>query len=459
VVLGSTAPLFAFEGVVNALPLTGFRPWLQPFSTMFPQLALLLILVSWIGVFPTRAEAPFAAEARISRQQLQETVLPYWYDTAIDWDRGGYVLCDDARKGKCVPEEKQIVTQARMVWAFSLAHRLGLSVGGRDYLKAAAHGVKFLRERFLDREYGGYFWSVHLDGTPRDLRKRLYGEAFVVYALVEYYRASGDREALKEARALFQVIQERAHDSVHRGWNEHFERNWTPLPAKDPQAIVEVAGYRSANTHLHLMEAFSELFVETRDPAVKAALEESLALNQKYFYPLDPARSAFHFQPDWKPVTDPASAGLSYGHNVEFAWLMVRAEEALGRPPTWPHFHQHVEHALRVGSDSVRGGIYNRGIGNEPATDRDKIWWVQSEMLAALSYGLRNRPEDPRYREALTRLWTWIQQHQTDPKSGIWLDTVTETGAPKASALAHNWKANYHDVRALVIFEQQFRKR
>ena len=403
-------------------------------------------------ICPGVKAAGFDTEAYVALRQVREQAMPYWYETAIDWKRGGYVLCDDAKSGRCTPDEKQIVTQARMIWGFSLAHRKSLSTSELDYLKAASHGVRFLRERMRDREQGGYYWSVGLDGQPKDTRKRLYGEAFVVYALVEYSRASGDRTALADALELFREIQKRAHDAKNGGWNEHFDRHWKPMVSKDPAAIVEVAGYKSANTHLHLMEAFTELYAETQDAEVRSALEESLRLNQQYFYPSDPARSAFHFQPDWKPVTDSSSAGLSYGHNVEFAWLMLRAEEVLRRPLSWSHFHHHLEHAIRYGTDPARGGTYNRGQGNQPATDRNKVWWVQAEMLAALSYGLQDRPNDPTYTQTLRQLWNWIIQHQMDPHSSIWIDTVTESGDIQSAGLAHNWKANYHDIRALMIF-------
>lgn len=412
----------------------------------------LLVTVGLAG-----AGAPdFSDEARAWRRQLAERVLPYWYDTAVDWERGGFTLADDAVTGRGTAGEKQIVTQARMVWGFSLADRKGFSNPQRNYRKAAAHGVKFLREKFRDPEHGGYYWSVTLDGQPRDPRKRLYGEAFVIYALVEYYRASLEHAALEDALELFHEIQRRAHDPKQRGWHEHFERDWNPLPAGSRDAIVEVAGYKSANTHLHLMEAFTELYAETKDPAVKEALEECLRLNQKYFYPRNPAKSAFHCEPDWKPVTKASSAGLSYGHNVEFAWLMIRAEETLGRSPSWNHFHAHVEHTLRCGTDHDRGGIYNRGKGNEPAHDTLKVWWSQAEMVAALTVGLRRQPDNAAYTDALRKLIRWCDTQQTDPKSGIWLDTVTADGRPKASGLAHNWKANYHDVRAMLMFVEGF---
>jgi mannobiose 2-epimerase len=203
------------------------------------------------------------------------------------------------------------------------------------------------------------------------------------------------------------------------------------------------------------MEALTELYEATRDPEVKQSLEEALRLNQVYFYPPDPGRSSFHRQPDWQEVTDPKSAGLSYGHNVEFAWLMIRAEQVLGREPSWKHFEAHLDHALKYGYDHERGGLYNRGSDNQPATDTDKVWWVQSEMLAALSDALKHQP-NVGYERALDQLIQFLVKYQINPPDGIWLDTVTAEGRPKSTAKAHNWKANYHDVRGLVKFIEAF---
>ena len=393
--------------------------------------------------------------ARELRAQLIEKVMPYWHNTAIDKQYGGYLLADDALRKVGPATEKQLVTQSRMIWGFSQAHIKKLGDGKHDYLKAAEQGYRFLLQHFKDPIHGGYFWATDVTGKPVNERKIVYGEAFVIYGLVEYYRASGDKEALRHAMDQFKVLQERAHDNKNGGWIEHFDRDWTPMLKPVPEAIVEVGGFKSANTHLHLMEAFAELYEATRDPDVRKAVEESLKINTKYFYPPDAGQSCFHRQLDWSPVTLPSSAGLSYGHNVEFAWLMIRAEQVLKRKPSWNHFNAHIDHALKYGYDHERGGLYSRGADDTPATDTDKVWWVQSEMLAALTDGLQNKPNED-WSKALDLLLKWIVTRQADPKDGIWLDTLTAEGKPKSSGKAHNWKANYHDVRALVKFIEAF---
>jgi len=411
------------------------------------------ILALGLGGKPAAA-ASLNETAQEWRATLVSKILPYWHDTAQDTKNGGYLLADDL-KGRGQATEKQLVSQARMIWGFAHAHRKGFSDERRDYLKAAAQGYRFLLAHFRDAEHGGYFWKTDLAGKVTNDRKIVYGQSFVIYALVEYHRASGDAEALRHARDLYQVLQGRSHDPRHGGWVEHFERNWTPLKPRDPKAEVEVAGLRSANTHLHLMEALTELYLDTGDKAVRKSLIEAVKINCEYFYPRNAGQSAFHRQPDWKPVTDPRSAGLSYGHNVEFAWLMAAAEKALGRRPSWAHFYAHLDHALKYGWDPLFGGLYALGEGDKPATKTDKVWWVQSEMMACLTDALLHK-DDPAYAEALEQLLRFVAAYQADPRDGIWLDTVTATGQPKSTGKAHSWKANYHDVRAIVKFIEAF---
>lgn len=389
-------------------------------------------------------------------RQLREKILPYWHDTTLDRTNGGYWLGDDI-SGRRAVKDKALVVQARMVWGFCHAHLYQYSDERRNYLEAARVGYRFLRDQMLDKQNGGYYWRVDGAGRPLQDRKIVYGQSFVIYALVEYYRATQHPEAIRLAMDLFFLLERKAHDREHGGWIEHFTADWQPVLTHDDQIFVEVGGYKSANTHLHLMEAFTELYMVTGDPTVRRALREALELNRRYFYPLQAGQSCFHRQLDWRPVTDPKSAGLSYGHNVEFAWLMVQAQKALGQKPDWPHFYAHVNHALQYGYDWERGGLYHRGVGDQPATDTSKVWWAEAELIAALSEALAQQP-NARYAEALQKQIQFIQQHQTDPQDGIWLDTVNADGTVRSGGKAHHWKANYHDVRAMVKFIQTFRR-
>jgi cellobiose epimerase len=435
-------------------------PAVKAFSPCRPGRLLLLALL-WASAASGYA-MDFSTPAREMKAQLAGKILPYWYHTGQDTKRGGYLLADDAINGRGTPDEKQIVTQSRMVWAFSLAQLEGYSDTNLNYLPAAAQGYHFLLGHFLDRQYGGYFWTTDLNGKPVNDCKLLYGQAFVIYAFVEYYRASGDKEALARAMDLYHTVQTHLYDTKNGGWFEHADRTWKPLAPGDRRNQVEVVGFKSANSHLHWMEALTELYETTHDPDVKKSLVEALRITATYFYPDDPSKCAFHRQFDWQPVTVASSAGLSYGHNVEFAWLMIRAENVLGRKPSWEHFYTLLNHALKNGYDHRRGGLYYRGFDDQPATDTEKVWWVQAEMLSALTDALKNQDqhpdpkEGPRCETALKQELIFITTSQVDPRTGIWLYAVTANGKPVDTTLANSWKANYHDVRAMMKFVDAF---
>ncbi len=382
-------------------------------------------------------------------EQLRDDVMPFWYTQAQDRQHGGYNL---------EAGSKQLVGQSRMIWGFSHAHLNGLSSSQHDYLAAARQGYKFLIDHFLDLEHGGYYWMTDAAGNMTNPNKMLYGQAFVIYGLVEYYRASGDAEALRHARSQFDVLQRQARDSQYGGWFEHFLADWTPVMKWQDGVSVEVPGYKSANAHLHLMEALTELYLESRDAEVRTALVESLKINRERFYPLDPALSAFHCQPDWSRAVDQGSQGLSYGHNVEFAWLMLHAERALDQPLSWPHFYAHVDHALQYGFDQQDGGLYNKGLGNEPAFDREKVWWAQAELIAALTTGLQHQHRE-RDIAALRKTVSFLRARMIDSADGIWIASIGPDGRVQSDSKKSHWKANYHDVRAMVMLARAFGRR
>src|SRR6266498_2650330 len=185
--------------------------------------ALMLLLAT--GPALARDLANYAADMR---EDLGDRILPYWHDTTLDTTNGGYVLADDVQ-GRRAATEKQLVTQSRLIWTFCRVHLRGYGDEKRNYLKAAEHGYRFLMDHFLDRKNGGYFWTTDLAGKVLNDRKILYGESFVLYALVEYYRASGDKESLRRAMDLYHEVQKRAHDPKNGGWFEHFTFDWTPI--------------------------------------------------------------------------------------------------------------------------------------------------------------------------------------------------------------------------------------
>jgi mannobiose 2-epimerase len=431
--------------------------WLALLSLLLPFGAGPAVAQSRAAQLSAEQAVRFAEQAERWRRQLSEQMMPFWYDTTLDPVDGGYLLPEAGTSNRL------LASQARLMWSFARAHRLGFRDPGRDYLAAASQGYRFLRANFRDPLNGGYYWMTSRDGRPLEQRKFLYGQACMLYGLVEYYRASGDAAALQDAIDLHHTIMERAHDPVNGGWGEHFEADWRPIAGTGTVGIG-IVGTKSGEAHLELMAALTELLRVTREtgaPAAAAevnvehALAEALEINLTHFFPPDAGAAYPYRQPDWQRPLGAKFREITYGHNVAFAWLMLEAQEALGREPLWQRFDALLQHALKYGFDHERGGLYAIGFGDRPALVTEKSWWGQAEMLAALTTSVRHRAA-PEHLRALEQLLTFLTSYQIDPRDGIWLDAVKADGSPWRTTKVHGRKTSFHELRALVRFIEAF---
>jgi len=395
---------------------------------------------------------------------LRDRMLPYWHKT-VD-ARGGYRVYDPGERSWRAQIKSMIrsshseslrglISQARLLWVFSHAHLLGYSTTQHDYLKAAAHGYSYLTETMLDREHGGCYWKTDVNRGVIEPHKILYGQAMAIYALVEYHRASGLFDALEYACSLYETVQKKFHDNVHGGWIEHCERDFTPLTCTGERlpGMPDVIGFKSGDAHLHWMEALTELYAEVRDASVRDSLVEVIELLCTRFYPPGVSESFEYLLPDWEAVSSNELSLVSHGHMVEFAWLLLHAQQALGINRDWDHFESLLRHSLRYGFDHERGGFYFRGKPNETACDTTKYWWVQAEGLSALTNAVAHSDE---YSEPLTQLVDWILNYQIRSDDGVWIVSTDTGGRPLNVKKAFEWKAAYHEVRAITKFVQTF---
>ncbi len=408
---------------------------------------------------------------------LREGTLPYWYRTTMS-PAGGYQLFDrgkapdirrqswrgmitslfSARKNnRRVAALRGLISQARILWVFSRAHCLGYSDPGQDYLQAADHGYSYFVESLLDREHGGFYWKADTNCGVTEPRKFLVGQAFAIFALVEYHRASRLFDPLHHALSVYQVVQEKLHDPIHRGWLEQAEPDWKLLTGVGLSLphTPGLIGFKSADAHLHWFEALAELYAVTNDSSIRNSLIEVLELLKTTFFSPDAYKCCEYRWPDWEWIDDARYQGFDYGHLVEFAWLMLHAENILELPLSWDHFNRLLSYCLKYGFDHDRGGFYFRGLANQPAFDTDKIWWAQAEGLAALT-DAATQPSAREDAAALDLLVSWIFNYQIRSDDGIWIWSTDSAGHPKNFTKAAEWKAAYHEFRAITKFIHGF---
>jgi mannose 2-epimerase len=403
---------------------------------------------------PLGAVQPDAAQLEAIRHQaeaaLAGNIMPFWASHAVDDRHGGYVTHLDRAGQWHGTTDKYLVPQARLVWTFAAAHRHGLV--GKGYLDMAAAGARFLVERMWDAKAGGFHWAVQRDGRPLIGDKRTYGQAFAIFGLSEYALAADSQWARNWAVNTFDVLTERAGDGAF-GFREEFDEHWQPAPGR-------IGSGKTVNVHLHLFEALERLFQATGEARHAAQLRGIIDLvlgrgvHQRHFYAIDDL-----LENDWRWRTA-SPLRVSYGHNVELAWLVQHAIEVLGDPAERVRGHVLglIDHALSFGFDHRRGGLALAGppLGQVRfawylgAGVRNKRWWEQAEMLVA-TLAAYEMTGQARYLIAFERQFDWVWKHQIDHDLGDWFEmTDWRHGRPLTDIKGDDWKEPYHGARALM---------
>ena len=403
---------------------------------------------------------------------LRHELLAPWYPRAIDTAYGGFVSAWTYDFHKAANQDKMIVTQARHTWVNSKAAERYPDVPYYRY--AARHGYLFLKDKMWDHVYGGFYTLVDQQGRPKHqpfgADKDAYGNAFAIYALSAYYQTTGDTAALDLAKRTFLWLEKHSHDPVYKGYYQHLKQDGTPIQRTADMPSTAETGYKDQNSSIHLLEAFTELYGVWKDRLLKERLNEMLLLiRDKIVTPR--GNLTLFFRPDWTPVSYHDSSrhsilahrGLdhvSFGHDVETAYLMLEASRALGitdETQTLAVGKRMVDHALRNGWDPAKGGFYDEGYyfkGDDSITItlNTKNWWAQAEGLNTLLLMSTLYPNDPmHYFDKFKLLWHYTQTYLIDHDHGDWYDEGLDNSPARRTALKGQiWKATYHSYRALT---------
>jgi mannobiose 2-epimerase len=409
-----------------------------------------LLLLAGFAAADDAAPSPDALrqQARRCREILKISIIDFYLPACVDRVNGGYL--ESLRDGKFAPTgEKFLTLQGRQLWFFSTLASEGIEKEAA--LAAAKSGFDFLEKRMHDRRHGGYFSKVSDAGEPKDVRKHAYLNAFALYGLSAYYRASGDKEALLAAQDLFRVLEAKAHDAKNGGYVEFFNEDWRPLTDPKEPAYVGPAGTKTYNTHLHLLEAFAELYRVWPDPTVRRRLEELLVINTNTVRHPDHNCNIDGWRPDWSMIEEPRNLRASYGHDVECAWLALDAARTLKESPRllrgWAEAL--CGYALKHGYDRVHGGFFYTGPLGGAADDTRKEWWVEAEALVSMleMYRLTGKRE---YYDAFAGTFAFVDKHQV-AKEGSWWATRAADGSTKGTGRTGPWQGAYHNGRSMLL--------
>jgi len=395
-------------------------------------------------------------------------ILDNYYPRLVDTVNGGYWTNFENDWTLSPNQDKMLVTQARGLWTSARAAEI--FPDNPVYRNAADHGFKFLTRQLWDTAYGGFYQYYYPDSANKtdESFKLTYGNAFALYGLAQYARINKDPEVLGWVRKSFNWLEKEMYDPIDRGYFNVFLPLENAPVAKEKMSGWDNTEIKDQNTSIHLLEAFTAAYQVLPEETVKLRLGEMLELvrdsmtNERGYLNL-------FFDRKWQPLSNsdsskayiirnPGLDHISFGHNIETAYLLVDASKVLYGSPdsvTLKVAKKLIDHTLQNGFDADYYGLFDKGYefdaGKPEVFDSAKVWWAQAEAWHAAALFADLYPEEKKYEEAFVKMWSYISKEVIDPQFGGWYNSGVDSN-PRTirERKAHAWKGCYHDGRALM---------
>jgi len=381
---------------------------------------------------------------RREMEQELEDILAYWMKFTIDKQNGGFVGKID-HNNKIYPDApKGSVLNSRILWTFSAAHNL---TGRQEYLAVAERAFQYFAQSFIDKEFGGIYWTVDYKGHPLDTKKQIYALSFAVYGLSEFYRASGNENALKTAIEIYNDIIKHSYDEKNGGYIEALTRDWKEigdlrLSAKDANEK------KSMNTHLHVLEAFVNLHHVSPTELLKVQLHELIQLFTEHIISKKTNHLILFFDDEWNEK----SQVISYGHDIEAGWLVQEVAEAIDDRLLLAKVKDRslaLTKAAEEGLDED-GGLWYEYDPEHDHLMKQKHSWPQAEAMIGFFNAWQNTG-DEKYLNQSMKSWEFVKKYIHDKNGGEWYWGVNEDYSPMTTEdKVGIWKCPYHNSRACI---------
>jgi mannobiose 2-epimerase len=372
-----------------------------------------------------------------------QSILSYWMENTVDKKNGGFIGQIDFNNNKNEEAEKGSVLNARLLWTFSAAYTISHN---QEHLNTAKRAFEYIETHFYDTENGGIFWSINPDGTTKDTKNQIYALAFVIYGLSEYFSVTKDEKALEMAIALYEKIQKYSYDVSKGGYLEAFTRDWQPI--EDLRLSEKDANEKKTmNTHLHIVEGYANLYKVWKDESLRKVIIELLETIEKYFINTETGHLRLFFDENWIEKKDV----ISYGHDIEAAWLLLYCAEISEDATLIANYKKHaiqIADATKEGID-LDGGLWYEYNPETKELMAEKHWWPQAELMIGYftAWQLSGKKE---YLDIVFKNWYFTQKYIIDKKNGEWFWGVYNDYSTMKKDKAGFWKCPYHNGRACI---------
>ncbi len=368
-------------------------------------------------------------------------ILDYWMQYAPDEKYGGFYGKIDHENRIDNTAPKGAVLNARILWSFAAAYNC---TGHQQYLPLAKRAYDYINQHFIDLTYGGIYWTVTYAGDPLDTKKQIYAIAFLLYAFSEYYLATQLEETKQKAIELYHLIEQHSFDAVETGYLEAFTRNWQPI-ADLRLSNKDANEKKTMNTHLHILEAYTNLYRIWPNER----LRNSIALLLANFTDHIINKSNWHLNLFFDEAWNVKGNIISYGHDIEAAWLLLEAAEVINDATL---VKQLKEIAVKISGAATQGLDVDGGLWYEKEGShlvKEKHWWPQAEAMIGF-FNSWQITGDMQYLQHSFNSWSFVKK-RIKANNGEWIWGLTENNQPmQQQDKAGLWKCPYHNSRACI---------
>ncbi|SFE97413.1 mannobiose 2-epimerase [Chitinophaga sp. CF118] len=378
-----------------------------------------------------------------SAQTALKNILDFWMNHTPDHENGGFYGKLDNDNQVDITADKGAVLNTRILWTFSAAYNI---TKDSRYLEIAHRAFSYIDQHFLDTIYGGIFWSVDYKGNPAETKKQIYAQAFYIYACSEYYIATQNKYVKQLAIDAYLLIQQYSFDKSLGGYLEALTREWQEI--NDLRLSEKDANEKKTmNTHLHILEAYTNLYRIWPDADLAAAIRGLLDIFHDKILNTHTGHLNLFFDEHWQVKGDI----ISYGHDIEASWLLLEAAEVLND-------HTLVEKFKRVavlmadatleGID-IDGGLWYEYEPSGHGLVSEKHWWPQAEALVGFVNAWQVNG-DEHFLQIASNNWHFIEKYILDPSKGEWFWGRKKDYTIMPEDKAGFWKCPYHNGRACI---------
>jgi cellobiose epimerase len=389
-------------------------------------------------IFPEQSLDNYYKEVSIELQNI----LAYWTQHATDRNNGGFYGKIDNENKVYKNAPRGAVLNARILWTFSAAYNFTKE---EKYLVTANWTYKNILQYFIDKEYGGIYWTVGSNGNPLDTKKQIYALAFLQYACSEYYQCNQLLEAKHLAIELYKLIEKHSFDKAVGGYFEAFSQDWKVIG--DMRLSKKDANEKKTmNTHLHVLESYTTLYRIWPDENLKKSIR--LLIDNFLSHIINATTSHLHLFFDEQWISK--NSIVSYGHDIEAAWLIQEAAEVIEDELL---IKKSKTAAVKLTLAAAEGLDNDGGLWYEKENGhliKQKHWWPQAEAMVGF-FNAWQVSNDERFLQHSLASWQFVKSKIIDKINGEWWWGIDEAGKPmQGEDKVGLWKCPYHNARACM---------